>query len=144
MAHLLGVKTRTLQYWERSDAPTLSAGILGDISRVVFYLDARLQFLRAQLVEARPEFLLAYREPDDLKQLDPDSYAVGVTPEAYQMLLWHVREALAVPMAIRYLEVPDYVRWLKGRADSLELRDAWAKVTPPAVVRTAPQTGYED
>jgi hypothetical protein len=136
LGHLLDVKTRTIGYWEGFEDPLPPAGVLEDISKVVSALENRLRILGSQIAATSAPILLAYRTLEDVKAMDPDSYRVGVTPMGYRAVLWANR----CGRPLRYLEVPEYVRWLKanGIADSLESRALWAQGFPPINQRNAP------
>lgn len=101
-------------------------------------LQNRLLFLQTQIASTDAPVLLAYRTLEDIKDLDLESYRVGVTPEAHRALLWRARGG----RPIRYLEVPEYGRWLRatGVADSLESRALWAQGFEPINQRNAPNS----
>lgn len=134
MSRLLGVKTRTVNYWEAGDDPHFSPELSGDISRAISTLENRLLFLRREIEASSVPVLLAYRSQEDVKVLDPESHLAGVTPEGYRAVLWACRAG----KRIRYLEVPEYVRWLGSTPDSLENRALWAQSFEPTPQRNSP------
>lgn len=137
LGHLLGIKTRTIGYWEGFEDPVPPPGVLADISRVVSALENRLAFLRGEIEASSAPIFLAYRTLEDVKDMDPASYRVGVTPISYRALLWANRGG----RPIRYLEVPEYRKWLRvgNTPDTLERRALWAQGFEPVNQRNAPE-----
>jgi len=136
LGHLLGIKTRTIGYWLNFESPVPPPGVLEAISQAVFALENRLAFLREQLAQTSAPIFLVYRTLEDIKQFDPDSYRVGLTPEGHRALLWATRKG----RPLRYLEAPEYARWLAstGVPDTLESRALWAQGFEPINQRNAP------
>lgn len=136
LGQLLGVRTRTIGYWENFESPPPPPGVLEDISRVLSVLENRLLFLRGEMARTQAPVLLVYRTLEDIKQFDLESYRAGVSAEAYRAAAWGERRG----RAIRYLEAPEYARWLRatGTPDSLEGRALWAQSFEPINQRNAP------
>ena len=136
LGHLLGIKTRTINYWDNFETPPPPEGVQALIAEVKAALEARLALLGSQLAATSAPVLLAYRSLECIKDMDPVSYRVGVTPMSYRALLWANR----CGRPLRYLEVPEYRRWMAdtGVGDSLEARALWAQGFEPINQRNAP------
>lgn len=136
LSRLLGIKGRTIGYWENFEDPLPPEGVLTLISQVKNALEDRLRFLRDKLADTSAPVFLAYRTQEDIELFDPTSHRAGVTPAAYRALLAQT----AAGRPIRWLEADHYSRWLHetGAQDTLECRAVWATGFKPICQRNAP------
>lgn len=130
----IGVKIRTVQYWETGAwcIPSNAEALLMEI-RAKFYktVDTLVESVRNVPREAEEQiYLVRYLNNEDLWRYEPSLKPMPTTCHA--AILERVREELFrlnIPHHLVFLNASRYEAWLKDNnmTDSLASRSAWAK-----------------
>ena len=132
----LGVSERTVKYWMAGRPNTvvnIPQEAINTLNSIDVWMDACvdnvMQVLanQAHSVGLPAELaLLRYKSNADLWRFQPELKQANIPFTAHAMMLERVRRSVTIPVKIVYMHLEQYLDWLNGRADSSDLRAAWA------------------